>query len=271
MSSSAHPSWEPNCRFLFPWPLVALYGMRNSSWQILLDETLCSVLAMEEYYLPLKCSLSERPPMILMEFHHIVALFEGRLERLGFKDCFALEYLMIKRKWLVPFLLKFWQRGFFLLLRSQLVIRTRWYFNEDENVQHLNVRWNYFPEGQAYRVLLMSHVKYEACPLSFSALLAALKELGNVELVSAIAFVGFLRREGLLCNEETLKSLKLLIGIIKTQISLGYPTSEASTTGDHHKTNKQKIPSGWLSVLHSVLQPTGNKIIHSEVISEEVL
>lgn len=108
-------------------------------------------------------------------------LIEGELERSGFKDCFVLEYLMMKRKWLVPFLVKLWQRGFFLLLRSQLVIKMRCHFNEDENMQHLNAMWNYFPVGQAYGVLLMSHVKYEACPLSFSAFLAALKELGNVE------------------------------------------------------------------------------------------
>lgn len=41
--------------------------------------------------------------------------------------------------------------------------------------------WNYFLVGQAYGLLLMSPVKYEACPLSFSAFLAALKELGNTE------------------------------------------------------------------------------------------
>lgn len=88
---------------------------------------------------------------------------------------------MLKRKLLVPFLLKVWQRVFFLLLRSQLVIKMRCHFNEDENMQHLNVTWNYFPVGQAYGVSLMSHVKYEASPLSFSAFLAALKELGDVE------------------------------------------------------------------------------------------
>lgn len=180
---------------------------------------------MEEYYLPLKCSLSERPPVILlMEFHHITLVCPQKVSQLDFKGCFALEYLMIKRKLLVPFLLKFWQRGFFLLLRSQLVIKMKWHFNEDENMQHLNVRWNYFPVGQACGVLLMSHVWYEACPLPSSVFLAAPKELGNVELVSAITFVGFPRRKRLLCNEKTLKSLKLLTGVIKTQISLGYIT-----------------------------------------------
>lgn len=37
-------------------------------------------------------------------------------------------------------------------------------------------------------VWLLSHVKHRACPLAFSAFLAALKELGNVELISAICF-----------------------------------------------------------------------------------
>jgi len=55
------------------------------------------------------------------------------------------------------------------------------HLNEDENMQYLNVTWNYFPVGQAYGTLLMSCVKYEVRLLSLSAFLAAVKELRNIE------------------------------------------------------------------------------------------
>lgn len=75
------------------------------------------------------CDIADVPFIV---FQHL--LFEGELQQSSFKDCFVLGYLMKKRKLLVPFLLKFWQRVFFLLLRSQLVIKTRCHFNEDENI-----------------------------------------------------------------------------------------------------------------------------------------
>lgn len=55
------------------------------------------------------------------------------------------------------------------------------HLNEDENMQYLNVTWNYFAVGQAYGASLMSCVKYEVWLLSLSAFLAALKELRNIE------------------------------------------------------------------------------------------
>lgn len=73
-----------------------------------------------------------------------------------------------------------------------------------KNTQHWNVMWNCFPVGQAYGVSLMPHVKYEGYSLSFSAFLADLNELGNVEQLA-------LAEEGKKCGKEACFSDSLLL------------------------------------------------------------